>query len=81
MNNINDIELLKQERKIKRANYLKQYKADRKKDVKELNVTLSIKEFNNLKKEARKYGTTPNQLILTQALAYKEDNYLVPETI
>ena len=68
-------------KKVQRISYLRNYKKNRKKYVKELKITLSIKEYEILKKESTKYGITPNKLIINQALAYKNSNYLVPNSI
>jgi len=68
-------------KKVQRVKYLKDYKLKRKKHIKELKITLSVKEYEVFKKEATKYGITPNKLIINQALAYKNSNYLVPKSI
>jgi predicted HNH restriction endonuclease len=70
-----DIALLK---RISRAKYLKEYKEQRKKHFKELKITLDMKTYKELQKEALKYSLSPNKLIVKQALAYKDGNYLVP---
>jgi len=68
-------------KKIYRAKYLKKYKQQRKSKFKELKITLDIKNYEKLKNEALKYKITPNKLIVKQALAYKNSNYLVPKNI
>lgn len=64
--------------KTKRAKYMRE---EYRKNHKQVNCTLTKKEFRKLKKHAEKAGYTPTEYLCLAAFAYTEKKFLSPESL
>lgn len=67
--------------KLKKIEYLKEYRKRYKKRVKRITLTLNLKEYQELEKEAKNENISINQLSKKMIFAYKNQSFLLPKNL